>query len=370
MVLTASLGCVYLSYSLSRELILLSWFFTILNAVPLLLNRAGLFPLSRYLLSVSPSIYLAVLHLSIKPVDEKVSVALLLIQLAMLTVPWMMFKFTEKAGLATVLVINFILIGASVYMQGFNSGEFNDNIYDRGIGFDFGLLVAAFSVTLIVGLSSYLHHKAAKQSKQLLKSVQKKNQKLEEGQEQLQEYIRQVEEAQKIEKKRQWIADQINRLSDVIRSNTSISSTYDELISTIVKGLKANQAGLYVLEEDEGEEYLELKACYAYGKKKYKEQHLEIGQSLVGQCFLEREPIYMTEVPDGYTYITSGLGYATPDAILIVPLKFEDRVEGVLEIAAFDTFDKFQQEYLNQVSKALGNFLYNQRILKRNAVPA
>ena len=41
-------------------------------------------------------------------------------------------------------------------------------------------------------------------------------------------------------------------------------------------------------------------------------KRIEIGDTLVGQCFLEKEIIIMTQVPKDYVKITSGLGLATP----------------------------------------------------------
>jgi hypothetical protein len=360
------LGCTAMSYSLSEELIQLSWLFTFLNATPLIFNGLGLFFVSRYVLSISPSLYVAILNLSITPTDERATAAVLFMQLAMLAVPWMMFRFNEKSGLIITMLANFVMIICSVYLPGMNGDTFKDNIYFTGIGYDLGLAVAALCTLIVMAISGYLQYQKDEQTKSLLLSVKTKNQELEKGQKQLQEYIAQVEEAQKTEKRRQWIIEQINKVSEVIRSKNNLKTIYDQLIGTIVKALKANQGGLYVLTEEHQQLFLELKACYAYGKKKYREQRLEIGQSLVGQCYLEGEEIYLTEIPQNYTYITSGLGEATPDAIILIPLSFEEQVEGVLEIAAFGGFDDYERQFLNQMTQIIGSFLYNQRILNKN----
>ena len=73
---------------------------------------------------------------------------------------------------------------------------------------------------------------------------------------------------------------------------------------------------------------MELKACVAYGRKKFLQQRFDIGSELIGQAVLEKEPIYMTEVPKDYVRITSGLGEALPSCILIVPLISDHKVNG------------------------------------------
>ena len=72
------------------------------------------------------------------------------------------------------------------------------------------------------------------------------------------------------------------------------------------------------LQEDKAA-YLDMIACYAYKRKKYLEKRIQVYQdyaeTLVGQAFLEKEKIYMTQLPQDYIHITSGLGDAPPDNI-------------------------------------------------------
>src|SRR5690606_9000781 len=111
------------------------------------------------------------------------------------------------------------------------------------------------------------------------------------------------------------------------------------LISNVVKYVKAKVGGLFILEEEEdGSSHLQLQACYAYDRKKFISKRLEVGEGLVGQAYLEGQSVYLTEVPDEYMIITSGLGDTSPRSLLIIPLRTNERIEGILELASLNEF--------------------------------
>ena len=135
------------------------------------------------------------------------------------------------------------------------------------------------------------------------------------------------------------------------------ASNMDELsyrtISYIINYLKINQGGMFILMEDEQRPYLSLTACYAFDRKKYLDRRIAVGEGLVGQAVLEKDTIYLTKVPADYVNITSGLGKATPRSILIVPLKANEIVVGVMEFAAFRPFEPFEIEFLEKLAESI-----------------
>lgn len=168
-----------------------------------------------------------------------------------------------------------------------------------------------------------------------------------------------------LEKERNWTIEGLAKFVDILRKNTyNIQALSDDIISHIVKYLHANQGGLFLYNETP-EPCLELVASYAFERRKYLQKRIEIGQGLVGQAFLEKEYIYLTQTPDDYITITSGLGGANPTSILIVPLKFNDQVLGILEIASFQSFEKYQIEFLEKLSENIASTLSNVRVAEQ-----
>lgn len=166
------------------------------------------------------------------------------------------------------------------------------------------------------------------------------------------------------DRKRNWSTSGLAQIGEILRSSTTDSTTlYDNIIKFVVKYTKSNQGGLFILNEDsETERFLELVACYAFERKKYLTKKVEIGAGLVGQCFLEGERVYLLEVPSEYISITSGLGGANPNALLIVPLKVNDKIYGVLELASFNKYQEFEIELVEKLAESIASTISNVRV--------
>ncbi|HEY0770057.1 MAG TPA: PAS domain-containing protein, partial [Sphingobacteriaceae bacterium] len=154
---------------------------------------------------------------------------------------------------------------------------------------------------------------------------------------------------------RSWENEGLASFGDLLRKETGRDELSYEVLRFLVKYLSCNQGSLFLI--DQARESLELKACYAYDKKKYASKVIAVGDGLVGQCFLEKETILLYDVPKGYVHITSGLGLANPDCIAIVPIKHNDTVVGVIELASFDRLERFRVAFLEKCAEAFASVI-------------
>lgn len=159
------------------------------------------------------------------------------------------------------------------------------------------------------------------------------------------------------DRRRNWSTTGLAQVGDILRaSNTSTAELYDNIIRFVVKYTESNQGGLFVFnEENEADHYLELVACYAFERKKYLTKKVGIGEGLVGQCFVEGERIYLLDVPEEYITITSGLGGANPSALLLVPMKVNEKLYGVIEIASFKKYEDFEIELVEKLAESIAS---------------
>jgi methyl-accepting chemotaxis protein len=142
--------------------------------------------------------------------------------------------------------------------------------------------------------------------------------------------------------------------------NESIENLSIQLIKNIVKYMQVNQGGLFVVEGEENPQ-LVLKGCYAFDRVKFQQKTFEMGEGLLGQVMLEKDTLYMTDLPKNYIQITSGLGKANPDSLLIVPLKNSEQVVGAIEIASFDTIPAYKITFLEKIGESIASAIITAR---------
>jgi PAS domain S-box-containing protein len=168
------------------------------------------------------------------------------------------------------------------------------------------------------------------------------------------------------DKKRNWTTEGLASFAELLRmANQNRMELADRITAHLVNHVGANQGGLFVVEENGEEARLALAACFAYDRKKFIQKHVLPGEGLIGQCYLEKETIYLTDVPENYVQITSGLGQATPRCLLLVPLKLNDAVEGVIELASFHPFESHQIQFVEKVGESIAGTLASAKITDR-----
>jgi methyl-accepting chemotaxis protein len=165
-----------------------------------------------------------------------------------------------------------------------------------------------------------------------------------------QEAIRKIED-----EKINWATSGMARFAEVLRQNNDNMEEFShQILSNLVKYVNANIGAFFLYNDDKKDDiHFELVSSYAYERRKYIERRIEIGEGLIGRCAQEKETIYMTELPANYVKIASGLGYDKPNCLLIVPLKLNEVVYGVVELAGLEVFDKYIIDFVEKIGESI-----------------
>jgi PAS domain S-box-containing protein len=174
-------------------------------------------------------------------------------------------------------------------------------------------------------------------------------------------------ENEKRDTERNWIVRGVAGISEVLRMHDTIESMGDDVIKFILDKIEAIQGAFYVINDDDASQKLiEMRASYAYGRKKYLKKSFRFAEGLVGQAVAEKDVIVRTEIPDDYVTLTSGiLGDQRPTALLIVPLITNEEVYGVLEFAGFKKFTPSQVNFVKELSLILARTIFNIKVNER-----
>lgn len=154
------------------------------------------------------------------------------------------------------------------------------------------------------------------------------------------------------EEQRHWATEGLSRFVEVLRAGKDLPALCQDVIVNLVRTVHAAQGAIFVIDTDAtGQESLVLQACYAYSRTKYLTQRIALGEGIIGQAYLEGATIHLTDVPDRFVRITSGLGEANPRHILIVPLKMNEAVVGIVELASFTPFRPHEVAFTEKIGE-------------------
>lgn len=156
-------------------------------------------------------------------------------------------------------------------------------------------------------------------------------------------------------RQRTWSSQGVALFSDILRQNDDdINELTFEIISNMVQYTSSNQGGIFIVNDNDRDNlFLEMTACYAFDRQKFLKKKIEIGEGLVGRCYQEQEKIFLTDIPDNYIKIASGLGEDSPKCLLLVPLAYNDNIFGIMEIASFNVYKDYEIEFMERIGESI-----------------
>ena len=168
------------------------------------------------------------------------------------------------------------------------------------------------------------------------------------------EMIRNLKEQTLKNSEQDWLKTNLAKFSRMLQGQKDLLTVGRLILSELAPVVTAQHAVFYILDSAGDIPELSLLANYAHQGVRAVGRKLQLGEGLVGQCAIEKQKILLTNVPPDYVRISSGLGDAAPQNIIVLPVVFEGQVKGVLELASFERFNPTHQTFLDQLTESIG----------------
>ncbi|WP_236849423.1 HAMP domain-containing protein, partial [Chlorogloeopsis fritschii] len=150
-----------------------------------------------------------------------------------------------------------------------------------------------------------------------------------------------------------WLKTNLAKFTRMLQGQRDLETVSKLILSELAPLVGASHGVFYIIEAAETPAFLKLLSSYAYRERKHLANRFYLGEGLVGQCALEKERILLTEVPQDYIKISSGLGEATPLNVVVLPVLFEGQVSAVIELASFRRFSEIHLTFFDQLTESI-----------------
>ena len=123
-----------------------------------------------------------------------------------------------------------------------------------------------------------------------------------------------------------WLKTNLAKISGMLQGQRDLQTVSRLIMSELTPVVSAQHGAFFLAQaSDDADPELALIASYGYKNRKTVANHFKLGEGLVGQAALEKKTILITQAPDDYIKITSGLGEAAPVNIIVIPVLFAPR---------------------------------------------
>jgi signal transduction histidine kinase/CheY-like chemotaxis protein/HAMP domain-containing protein len=171
----------------------------------------------------------------------------------------------------------------------------------------------------------------------------------------LNEMIRNLRETTRENTEQDWLKTNLERFTRLLQGQRDLATVSRMILSELAPLLSVQHGVFYTLVGEDGHEpTLRYQAGYGFKERKHLASEFRLGEGLVGQCAQEKERILLTDVPDDYVTINSGLGESRPLNIIVLPILFEGSVRAVVELASFSRFSDTHQAFLDRLTESIG----------------
>jgi len=168
------------------------------------------------------------------------------------------------------------------------------------------------------------------------------------------EMIRNLRDTTLRNKEQDWLKTNLTEFTRMLQGQRDFLTVGKLILSELAPLVSAQQGAFYMIDNSNGESELKLLASYASHEGNGAKNRFKMGESLVGQAALEKRRILLTDVPNNYAKVSSGLGEFHPTNVVVLPILFEGEVKAVMELSSVQRFSPAHEAFLDQLTESIG----------------
>ncbi|MET9898283.1 HAMP domain-containing protein [Streptomyces sp. NPDC006446] len=171
-----------------------------------------------------------------------------------------------------------------------------------------------------------------------------------------------------------WLESNLARLAALMQGHRDLMEVADLILRELTPLVNAQYGAFFLADPEEDEASLRTAVpakglAFIAGYGSAQGATVDTGgmpvHGLVRQAAREKKRILVEEAPPDYIKINSGLGEAAPSSVVIIPILFEDKLLGVIELASFSRFSDvhlaFFDQFVNTIGVAINTIIANSR---------
>lgn len=151
-------------------------------------------------------------------------------------------------------------------------------------------------------------------------------------------------------RKHSWLKTGQAELNEKIRGELDIQVLATNIITYMSKYVDAQIGAIYIRTNNDTYKML---GSYAYKKSQNLSNEIKLGEGMIGQSAFEKHSIIITNVPEEYVSISTGIGEAVPRNILVTPCIDNNEVVCIIELGSFKDFTNEQVQFVEEVSESI-----------------
>jgi len=128
----------------------------------------------------------------------------------------------------------------------------------------------------------------------------------------------------------------------------------EQVLQNIAKEMEIVQGLVFVLNDKD--QLFHISGEYAYYSED-RPRSFSLGETLSGQVAKNRKILTIKELPEGYITVLSGLGKSHPRQLIIIPIVYNHKSIGIMELASFKPFGENEELLLRNVGESMANLL-------------